>query len=671
MSGDSIVRSLKTRPECIRKLADTDSAIECGPNSNLGRRNAYEYLALQQRTDFNGVCFVTYYSLLTSYSIGVDRTKNKSKVKCPPLLTLDKYGIITNSVGTNKFIINGMIYTRLRKDTVVNLCPYVPINHCDEVSCFSNILMHLPWPLGGESCVIPIGLSATQFYAVVLEQNLFPEYVKCTLEKFQNSDIIRKNVGIICNSERIEANEGTDSDTEELFHGYNTNMDTNETKINIVAVDLTSNNGVLTNVCTLSKSYLMKFVHNQQKIHMNNMSIRNQINVSVESDSVFDIPRNNIPVENYNIRLQLLLANVKLLTQKQLEAYNIAVGYISGANSKQMKMFVSGEGGTGKSFLISLIMEFTNLYHGKQKGIYGSAVAVAPTGSAANVIKGYTWQSVYGKGYGKTDFSKGDLMSAPCAQAVGAKLSGVKLVIIDEISMIDLATLYEISLRHSKSMGTVITDELERLNKECLHFGGTHILFTGDFYQLKPVFGQPIYSDRADNIYSQKGRDIWLSLNEYVELTENTRYRNDATPHMNLFLSGARIGKVDLNLLHIVNERLMASEDAAKRLAGPNAVWIAHCNDDVNRLNKEDFEAKRADGVRCFRIYARHTNEKTPGIAPSSVDIEKLCKISDPKGLPRYIDLAVGSRVSCTRNLGTQIGTLQLFFYVTLKILIL
>ena len=40
--GDSVLRSLKTRPECIRNLADTDSAIESGPNTNLGRRNAYE-----------------------------------------------------------------------------------------------------------------------------------------------------------------------------------------------------------------------------------------------------------------------------------------------------------------------------------------------------------------------------------------------------------------------------------------------------------------------------------------------------------------------------------------------------------------------------------------------------------------------------------------------------
>ena len=78
-----------------------------------------------------------------------------------------------------------------------------------------------------------------------------------------------------------------------------------------------------------------------------------------------------------------------------------------------------------------------------------------------------------------------ELVSPPCAQAVGGKLCGVKLVVIDEISMIDFETLYEISLRHSKSMGTTVTDKIERSNMECLYFGGTHVLFTGDFYQTK------------------------------------------------------------------------------------------------------------------------------------------------------------------------------------------
>ena len=75
--GDSVVRSLKTRPECILKLADTDSVIESGPNSNLGRQRAYEILACQQRINYDGICNVTYYSLLTSYTISIDKTKNK------------------------------------------------------------------------------------------------------------------------------------------------------------------------------------------------------------------------------------------------------------------------------------------------------------------------------------------------------------------------------------------------------------------------------------------------------------------------------------------------------------------------------------------------------------------------------------------------------------------
>lgn len=60
-------------------------------------------------------------------------------------------------------------------------------------------------------------------------------------------------------------------------------------------------------------------------------------------------------------------------------------------------MFISGEGGTGKSFIIALIMEYTRLLYGKQEGLYGAAVAMAPTGCAANIVNGCTWQSCYAK----------------------------------------------------------------------------------------------------------------------------------------------------------------------------------------------------------------------------------------------------------------------------------
>ena len=38
--------------------------------------------------------------------------------------------------------------------------------------------------------------------------------------------------------------------------------------------------------------------------------------------------------------------------------------------------------------------------------------------------------------------------------------------------MINLETLYEISVRHTKSMGTLITDETKRINMGCCHIWG-------------------------------------------------------------------------------------------------------------------------------------------------------------------------------------------------------
>lgn len=183
---------------------------------------------------------------------------------------MDKFGSILNISGTNKFIVDGTVYTRLRIDSVVNLCPYVPINHCDEVSCYSNMLLHLPWLLAGERCLIPVGLSSIQYYAIVIDLNLFPEYVKCTLEKFQHSDVIRKNVGTICSNTSQEQRDGNDSDEEEINNVYNSISDRNESGIKIVDTELQV---ITVYLRTLIQGQKHKYVQTQQKIYMENMSI--------------------------------------------------------------------------------------------------------------------------------------------------------------------------------------------------------------------------------------------------------------------------------------------------------------------------------------------------------------------------------------------------------------
>jgi PIF1-like helicase len=99
-------------------------------------------------------------------------------------------------------------------------------------------------------------------------------------------------------------------------------------------------------------------------------------------------------------------------------------------------MFISGEGGTGKSYLIKLIMEYTRLKFGRQRGLYGATIALAPTGCAANVIEGYTWQSCYGKG--RSYDNKHDNMTQQTARRIGENFGRTMLVVINEISMINL-----------------------------------------------------------------------------------------------------------------------------------------------------------------------------------------------------------------------------------------
>ena len=52
-----------------------------------------------------------------------------------------------------------------------------------------------------------------------------------------------------------------------------------------------------------------------------------------------------------------------------------------------------------------------------------------------------------------------------------------------------------------------------------------------------------------------------FTLNEFAELTENMRFKNDTSGVLQNFLAGARVGKVDENLLQHMNKRIMLTAD--------------------------------------------------------------------------------------------------------------
>ena len=255
-------------------------------------------------------------------------------------------------------------------------------------------------------------------------------------------------------------------------------------------------------------------------------------------------------------------------------------------------------------------MEYTRLKYGKQRGLYGAAVAMAPTGCAANVINGFTWQSCYNKGRQCQSEGK-ERICQQTAKKIGEKFYGTKLAILDEISMINLESLAEISHRHRQGLLAVTDDNEQRQIIKEKPFGGMHMIFTGDLWQLKAIGGHPIYSNAELKGQALEGKQIWLQINEYTELTENYRFRNDITTTLKDFLSGAREGDVDKSLLMKINKRLVLSRQDAVRKAHPSANWIAHTKASVATFNEADLKDKINKGAAHFRSVAEHSAAST------------------------------------------------------------
>jgi signal recognition particle GTPase len=61
----------------------------------------------------------------------------------------------------------------------------------------------------------------------------------------------------------------------------------------------------------------------------------------------------------------------------------------------QLIMFLSGEGGTGKTTVIKMLCDIAKVECGRLGGPHDPLLCMAPTGSAANTIDGFTHQSIF------------------------------------------------------------------------------------------------------------------------------------------------------------------------------------------------------------------------------------------------------------------------------------
>lgn len=177
-------------------------------------------------------------------------------------------------------------------------------------------------------------------------------------------------------------------------------------------------------------------------------------------------------------------------------------------------------GGTGKSFLIHTIRAKVNELWKDNKDYRRCALA-APTGLAAFNIEGVTVHRLFQLPI-EHDSRTSTYWSLPkeSLKVMRNGFTHVKLIIIDEVSMLSSLTLAYIHLRLDELFGS---DQW---------FGSMNVLFFGDLLQLPPVNGSMVFQNISNKLIAARlgcvtAVNIWKESIVYDELTINERQKRD------------------------------------------------------------------------------------------------------------------------------------------------
>ena len=227
----------------------------------------------------------------------------------------------------------------------------------------------------------------------------------------------------------------------------------------------------------------------QSKPTNNNESV-NEMKIDEEYDET------EVEKEEMNEILMKWKTESKILRKSNDEhkrAIFVCVLYLSnvicGGNGKEKEAFsmiIQGGGGTGKtSTVIGAVKEFLECVAKEiqDESVKEILMLLAPTNLVALAIGGCT------------------LDSAIFNRRAGVKSNNigkrVALAMIDEYSMICCKWMVQI-------------EEAFRQNGKGL-FGGISVVWIGDFHQLQPIMGAPLYKevDQLKSVLEQKGRQLW------------------------------------------------------------------------------------------------------------------------------------------------------------------
>ena len=361
-------------------------------------------------------------------------------------------------------------------------------------------------------------------------------------------------------------------------------------------------------------------------------------------------------ISSYNQVLEIsdddLRNSVRSLNSQQRKAYNLALTWcrnkIKNTNSLKpvqvppVHLFITGGGGAGKSHLIKAI------YHTVTKSFrYTSmnpelptVLLMAPTGVAAINISGTTIHTALAipreSGVNLTS------MSDQKRTQLRLGLIEMKVIIIDEISMVSNTTLLHIHQRLKEIFATP-ANQL---------FAGLSLIVVGDFYQLPPIRSRPVFDNYKNEMYNLY--HPWAVF-KMIELTEIMRQKDDQ-PFTQL-LDRFRTASHTEDDIRIIQSKSISPTDPdypshALHIWAENAPVDEHNNKHLQQLSGPVFTLKAVD-------------QYPPNVTKQDIDRVLSLGRSDTGGLDAEIQVKENARVMLTTNIDIndrlingQIGTI-------------
>lgn len=314
-------------------------------------------------------------------------------------------------------------------------------------------------------------------------------------------------------------------------------------------------------------------------------------------------------------------------------------------------LFITGPGGTGKSFLIKTIVQHAECNNKNIK-------VCALTGCAAILLECKATTLHMFAGIGLANKKNEDLVSELFTKKAHKLKNWKKLeiLIIDEVSMMSLKLLLLLDLIAKKYY------------KNTKPMGGLQVIFTGDFYQLSPVFSNGAEKEESmycfqdilwgqlfpkanqvvlKTIFRQKD-ELLLKILKYIR-------KGQITPSSRQALESRLFDKSKLDVLK--KEKVLTILSPIKRdVETINAKEYAKLEKGIQEIeyvmsyvdltdNNDGFENQRV----LFELYLKSNNyvKQDYEFLANNINAEKTLK------------LKVGAQVMCIANL-TVCGELQI-----------